>query len=131
MSQVFKTGDAQVESWGEDMNRKYASDFFKQANGNRDAYIEHMVGRFGIPKGSTREKEIAHYGDEFDTLDLMKDMQAGFNFDGLEQYKHNPYAVVVSHPKHYKTVILGSRDFEDAKRKFAESILKDLKKRRK
>ena len=120
----------EVRSWGEDMDRQYASDFFQQSRGNRDGYINHMIERFGVPRGSTRAKELAHYGDEYDILDLMQDMNVGFNFDGLEQYKNNPHAMVVSHPKHYKSVILGARDNYEAKRKFAESILKDLKRKK-
>ena len=55
-------------SWGEDSDKYYNEEFFKQAKGDRNAFIEHNINRFGIPRGSNRNKEVEHYGQVFDRL---------------------------------------------------------------
>ena len=53
---------------GEDLDNYYNNEFFKQANGDRNAFIEHNINRFGVPRGSNRNKEVEHYGQVFDRL---------------------------------------------------------------
>ncbi len=53
-------------SVGEDATKMYAKAFYKQSNGDRDAFIQHNINRFGIPRGSSRKKEEEYYGKQWD-----------------------------------------------------------------
>lgn len=65
---MAKTPNELVKTWGEDLNDTYNKEFFKQANGDKEQFIQHSINRFGIPRGSSREKEIKYYGDVFDKM---------------------------------------------------------------
>ena len=60
---------------GEDLTKTYSEQFFKESGGDRNKYIEHNITRFGIPRGSTRAKEIEHYGKEFDDISAKQPTQ--------------------------------------------------------
>ena len=65
---MAKNPEQLVKTWGEDLTNFYNNEFYKQANGNRDEFIKHNIDRFGIPKGSSRKKEMEHYGSVFDKM---------------------------------------------------------------
>ena len=65
---MAKNPEQLVKTWGEDLTDFYNNEFYKQANGNRDEFIKHNIDRFGIPRGSTRQKEMEHYGSVFDKM---------------------------------------------------------------
>lgn len=71
-SPIEQSESLQKKSVGEDLTDFYNKQFFKQANGDRNAFIEHNISRFGIPRGSSKAKEVEHYGQVFDKLAQKK-----------------------------------------------------------
>lgn len=53
---------------GEDLQEMYEKEFFKQANGNKEDFVNHFINRFGVPKGSSKKREAEFYGKRFDEL---------------------------------------------------------------
>ncbi len=60
----------QMNTVGSDLSNYYDKEFFKAANGNKEQFVNHMINRFGIPRGSNRAKEIDFYGKKFDKMNL-------------------------------------------------------------
>jgi len=60
--------DVKKNTVGEDMHNFYLSQFFKEANGDRNQFIQHFLNRFGVPKGSSRKREEDYFGKRFDEM---------------------------------------------------------------
>ena len=53
---------------GEDLSDLYEKEFFKQANGNKEDFVNHFINRFGVPRGSSKKREMEYYSKRFDEL---------------------------------------------------------------
>ena len=71
----FEEPEQPQKSAGEDAQERYFKDFYKQANGNRDEFIDHHIRRFGVPTGSTKKKEMEFYGKKFDEMKAQEEAQ--------------------------------------------------------
>lgn len=61
---------------GEDLQEMYEKEFFKQANGNKEDFVNHFINRFGVPKGSSKKREAEFYGKRFDELGANQPKEA-------------------------------------------------------
>lgn len=66
--QQFPEDYENEKSVGEDTQDMYMEEFYKEANGDKNKFVNHFLNRFGVPKGSTKEKEVAFYSKKFDEM---------------------------------------------------------------
>lgn len=73
-----KTGEPKPKKTvGEDLQGMYEREFFKQANGNKEDFVNHFIDRFGVPRGSSRKREAEFYGRRFDELSASQGQSEG------------------------------------------------------
>lgn len=53
---------------GEELQEFYEREFFKEANGNKEDFVNSFINRFGVPKGFSRKEMAEFYGNRFDEL---------------------------------------------------------------
>lgn len=74
---------------GETLQEMYEREFFKQANGNKEDFINHFINRFGVPRGSSRKREAEFYGKRFDELSASQGGSNNENEGQIDERKIN------------------------------------------